>query len=83
MNTEQELWQASQMDKLIDSARKNPLVRLYGKGPDGEKCKRCVHLFRHLCGKTYFKCDLRTFTRGPGSDHKANWTACAKFQAVD
>ena len=29
--------------------------------------------------KTYFKCELRGITNGPGTDHRANWPACGKF----
>jgi hypothetical protein len=58
----------------------NPCVRLYGLGPEGERCKNCTHLFARHMGNTYWKCDLRKCTRGPGSDHRVNWPACGKFE---
>jgi hypothetical protein len=58
----------------------NPCVRAFGKGPEGAICKQCKHLFRKRISKTYIKCDLRTYTNGPGSDHKARWHACSKFE---
>lgn len=58
----------------------NPCLALHGKGPDGKRCKECALLYRHGNQGRYLKCELRTFTRGPGSDHRANWPACGKFQ---
>ena len=59
----------------------NPCVYVHGLGPEGEKCKHCAHLWKNQRAQTYFKCELRVFTNGPGSDHRANWPACAKFVA--
>lgn len=61
----------------------NPLVRLYGEGPSGKRCKHCKHLTVKERGKNYYKCDLRTGTfgaRSPKSDHRVNWPACGKFE---
>jgi hypothetical protein len=55
----------------------NPCLALYGKGPEGKRCKECKLLFRHL---RFFKCELRGFTHGPATDHRANWPACGKFE---
>lgn len=60
---------------------KNPCVRLFGRGPENTTCKTCAHLYRNRKQKAYLKCDLRVHTNGPGSDHKAGWPACAKYQA--
>jgi hypothetical protein len=57
----------------------NPLVKAFGPGPEGKKCKDCVHLFRKKFANTYIKCDLRPNTGGPATDHRANWPACKKF----
>ena len=57
----------------------NPCVRLYGPDAMGRKCKQCRLLRRKKMGKVYFKCALRGDTNGPGTDHRANWNACAKF----
>ena len=63
-----------------DEAFKNPMVRLYGKGPAGKKCKNCKHLYlKELAGR-YFKCALRIDTNGLGSDHRVNWHACKMFE---
>jgi hypothetical protein len=54
-----------------------------GTGPEGKKCKDCAHYsgYRSGAGRIYRKCALmrHAWTRGPGSDIKANWPACAKY----
>lgn len=62
--------------------RVNPCVQAYGLGPDGATCKTCRRLYRKHFGKTYIKCDLRPNTRGPGSDHRVGYPACAKYEAT-
>jgi hypothetical protein len=59
----------------------NPLLRVFGTTP-GEKCMDCIHLYAHRCSKTYYKCDLRPFTFGPGTDHRVRWPACGKFERL-
>ena len=60
---------------------KNPMVRVYGKGPEGIRCKHCKHLYYSQPGQNrYLKCELRPFTHGPGTDHRANWDSCLKFE---
>ena len=60
---------------------KNPMVRIFGIDEQGRRCKACKRLFRFTPGaNSYFKCELRPLTRGPASDHRANWQACAKFE---
>ena len=76
---------AEQPYSLSPRAKKpsqNPLVRIFGPGPEGTTCRDCVHLWRHggHAGR-YLKCDLRSFTHGPGSDHRAGWRACAMYEA--
>lgn len=58
----------------------NPCVRAFGKGPEGVKCKACRHLYWKVYAKVYIKCALRPNTNGPGTDHRANWAACGKFE---
>ena len=58
----------------------NPMVKTYGYGPEGKRCKHCSHLFKKQYAGTYYKCDLRFNTNGPGSDHRVNWSACGKFE---
>ena len=58
----------------------NPCVRTHGLGPAGAKCKTCSLLYRTTgYSNTYFKCELRPYTHGPATDHRANWPACAKY----
>ena len=57
----------------------NPCVRLFGLDSMNRKCKECRLLRRKRMGGTYFKCALRGDTNGPGTDHRANWNACARF----
>lgn len=59
----------------------NPCVLFYGEGPEGRICFDCVHFFKQPgTAGTYYKCDLRRVTRGPASDHRARWPACARFE---
>lgn len=57
----------------------NPLISVYGPGPEGKICKNCKHLWVKKMSGRYLKCDLRPLTAGPGSDHRAKWTACGKY----
>ena len=70
-------WWNKQMER---PCFQNPCVRHYGNGPAGAKCKECA-LFIRRGGhaNTYFKCELRGVTNGPGTDHRANWLACGRF----
>lgn len=77
---EQREWIDAQMAKLSTPERVNPCVRLYGKGPDGETCQHCSYLYRKQMSKCYLKCALRENTSGPGTDHRARWPACSKFE---
>ena len=58
----------------------NPCIPVFGKGPEGKICKHCTHLHRKRYSKTYIKCGLRPNTNGPGTDHKAGWEACGKYE---
>ena len=64
----------------VSNKKANPLIRSFGKGPEGERCKNCKHLYYKSYSKVYYKCDLRPDTNGPGTDHKVNWPACGKFE---
>lgn len=65
----------------LGAYRVNPLLRVYGPGPEGARCGSCVHLFRvgGVAGR-YYKCDLRRNSAGPASDHRVRWPACARFE---
>lgn len=61
----------------------NPCLKLYGKGPEGKRCKACKHLLAKRRGRTWYKCELRAGTyhkTSPVSDHRANWPACGRFE---
>ena len=65
----------------IESPKKsNPCIGLYGPGPTNTKCKNCIHFLVKRMGNKYFKCDLRNITAGPGTDHRANWPTCGKYE---
>lgn len=50
---------------------------------EGETCGSCRHLLRRRCGKrVYLKCGLTAWTCGPGTDWRAGWTACGRFEGV-
>jgi hypothetical protein len=58
----------------------NPLLAVYGPGPDGATCRTCVHLMRLAHhDRTYRKCALRSVTHGAATDHRAGWPACGRF----
>jgi len=86
-NPEMQDWFSNQASKAgfvpaTPKADFNPCLKLYGAGPIGKRCKECSLFIRHQMSRTYFKCKLRGVTHGPGTDHKANWPACGKFQAL-
>ena len=60
--------------------RINPLLKVYGNGPDGKKCIECTHQFFHEFSKRYSKCELRKITGSPKSDHSSKFPACGKFE---
>lgn len=66
--------------ELLEKPKKsNPMLK-WGKGPEGKRCKECIHFLVKQLSNRYFKCSQRKITNGPGTDHRANWPACAKFQ---
>jgi hypothetical protein len=65
--------------------RHNPLLAVYGPGPEGMTCgkgKGCAHLYLQggVSGH-YLKCSLRLNTSGPGTDHRSRWPACGRYVA--
>ena len=59
----------------------NPCVDLYGPAEPPRNCGGCKHLIKRGGGtRAYYKCDLRKMTKGPGTDHRVHWPACAKWQ---
>ena len=59
----------------------NPLIGVYGPGPDDRKCKHCKNLYFKSYGKRYFKCKLRKSSSSPATDHRVNFPACSKFES--
>jgi hypothetical protein len=57
----------------------NPRVTVFGPGPADVTCATCEHLHRLEYARAYFKCDQRPVTGGPGTDHRRNWPACARY----
>ena len=58
----------------------NKMVRKFGRGPAGTKCKTCKTLV-HVDGGTkyYLKCELYGITHGAATDFRAKWESCAKY----
>lgn len=56
----------------------HPLTRTRAR-PDLGTCGTCVH--RRSLGRTYPKCGLGPITSGPGTDVRAWWPACERFEA--
>jgi hypothetical protein len=71
-------WEASHKD---DAPQLPERIRVMhganGHGQQGVTCKHCKHLYHHL---RFLKCDLNKMTRGPGTDWRAGWPACGKFE---
>jgi len=64
----------------VDTRKQNPMIRSVGNGPEGKRCKTCAFLIRKSYSKTYYKCQFRGNTNGPGTDHKVNWPACSRYK---
>lgn len=60
--------------------RGNPMLAQFGAGPEEKRCKSCRRFHIKRYASTYFKCDLRGDTNGPGTDHRANWPACGRYE---
>lgn len=55
----------------------------YGRGPEGAKCKDCVHFIDIRLANTYHKCELFGNTGGPGTDWRCRFDACGRFEKAD
>lgn len=77
-----ELFYETQSGELKPTKPKriNPLLKVYGNGPEGKKCGECVHQFFREFASRYSKCDLRKITGSPKSDHSSRFPACGKFE---
>ncbi|WIG57567.1 MAG: hypothetical protein OJF49_000312 [Ktedonobacterales bacterium] len=81
----QEQERARSRARLRDIRRRqagNPLVAVYGAGPAGLTCKTCVQLVRvSYQDKAYYKCTLRGYSHGSGTDQRVGWTASGRYEA--
>jgi hypothetical protein len=67
-------------ERLVDAKPKmNPCVRVFGPGPEGATCKECMFLECYTTNKNWYKCAMRPYSRGPGTDHRKNWPACDRY----
>lgn len=58
-----------------------PWAAVDGKGPEGETCGSCAHLFRRGgCAKTYIKCGARPMTHGSATDIRVKDPACVAWK---
>ena len=57
----------------------NPLIPVYGPGPDGTKCGGCVHHFFKSYAKNYPKCGIRP-DGAAATDHSSRYASCGKFE---
>lgn len=46
---------------------------------NGETCKSCSHSVK--VDDRWWKCELVSFSRGPGSDIRVGWPACEKWES--
>jgi len=68
----------------LRQSKTNPCLAVYGQGPDGKQCRTCAFFLRlRYHDGLYFKCEKRGKpTHGPGTDHRARWPACGKYQEM-
>lgn len=64
----------------VYSAGMNAMLKLYGR-TEGKLCRSCVHFTKQggVAG-TYYKCKLNRITSGPGTDWRARYPACGKWE---
>lgn len=57
--------------------------RAYGRTP-AHRCGSCRFFLRHRGGDTrWAKCALTMQTQGPGTDWRAQWPACGRWETND
>ena len=57
------------------------MLKMYGNYP-GHQCGFCAHLKRYERGGLWKKCELTVQTGGAGTDWRARWPACGRFEEV-
>ena len=71
-------------DETIKYTKRGKCVKVHsplpGKGPEGETCGTCEYLVRvDYNDRIYYKCELRKYTHGEGSDIRLKWLACGQW----
>jgi hypothetical protein len=61
---------------------KNPMVRCYGYGPEGKKCKDCAELYQKQVINKYYKCRKRGDDGSANTDQRLGWNACKYFKVM-
>ena len=62
----------------------NPMIRKYGRGPEGARCKTCGYLVS-TCptgNKTYWKCSRYSLSNSDASDFRQKWDACRLYEVA-
>lgn len=58
------------------------IVKALAGVPPDATCRQCAHCSSSAYhGRSYVKCWAVPLTHGPGSDTRAKWPACTKFEA--
>jgi hypothetical protein len=58
----------------------NPMINVHGAGPEGMRCRKCVHCVAIYSYKRHYKCDLRGVTTSKKTDHSCVNLACGRFE---
>lgn len=78
--TDWQLWKQEQQPVTVYPERIRVMWNAYGKR-ENSTCKKCTHLQRvRYHDKRYLKCDLTVQTNGPGTDWRAGWIACGRYE---
>ena len=54
------------------------MYELFGK-TEGQKCKDCSNLVKHIYSRTYYKCSVFGETSSSASDWRLKYDACGYF----
>ncbi len=68
--------EARRADRISD----NPLIQLWGFGPEGKTCGDCTHLPVMKQSRKWYKCAQRAdLTHSRKTDQLRRWQACGRF----
>jgi hypothetical protein len=65
--------------KIKKKPKINPLIAVFGKGPEVKKCGSCAFHYYKSFAKDYPKCRKRT-PGGAATDHSSRYEACGAYQ---